>query len=107
MAISPQLPKYSKQVAKKHSLTFPILSDSNNQVATRFGLTFSLPDNLRSIYTELSLDLPRFNGNDSWQLPIPGRFITDQSGIIRHVEAHPDYTMRPEPSEIVDYLKSF
>jgi len=105
VAISPQLPKYSKQVAKKHGLSFPILSDFNNEVAARFGLTFSLPDYLQSIYTDLGLDLPRFNGNESWQLPMPGRFIADRSGVIKNVEAHPDYTRRPEPSALVDYLK--
>ena len=106
VAISPQLPKYSKQIAKKHNLAFPILADFNNSVATRFGLTFSLPEELKAVYIELGLDLPRFNGNDSWQLPLAGRFITDRQGIIRSVEAHPDYTRRPEPSTIVNYLKS-
>lgn len=106
VAISPQLPKYSKQVVKKHQLSFPILSDFNNAVAGRFGLAFRLPEQLQSIYAELGLDLPRFNGNDSWQLPMPGRFMTDQTGVIRNVEAHPDYTRRPEPSGIIDYLRS-
>ncbi len=106
VAISPQLPKYSKQVVKKHHLGFPILSDFNNTVAERFGLTFTLPERLQAIYTDLGLDLPRFNGTESWQLPIPGRFMTDKKGIIRMVEAHPDYTRRPEPSAIIDYLQS-
>lgn len=106
VAISPQLPKYSKQVAKKHQLNFPILSDFNNEVARRFGLTHTLPEPLQAIYTELGLDLPRFNGNESWQLPMPGRFMTDQTGIIRVAEAHPDYTRRPEPAAIIDYLQS-
>jgi peroxiredoxin len=106
VAISPQLPKYSKQVVKKHQLSFPILSDFNNVVADHFGLTFTLPEELQSIYTDLGLDLPRFNGNESWQLPIPGRFIADQKGIIRVAEAHPDYTRRPEPAAIIDHLQS-
>jgi peroxiredoxin len=106
VAISPQFPKYSKQIAKKHNLAFPILADFNNDVATRFGLTFSLPEELKAVYMELGIDLPRFNGNDSWQLPMAGRFITNSQGIIRNVEAHPDYTQRPEPSSIVDYLQS-
>ena len=106
VAISPQFPKYSKQIAKKHNLAFPILADFNNDVATRFGLTFSLPEELKAVYMELGIDLPRFNGNDSWQLPMAGRFIANSQGIIRNVEAHPDYTQRPEPSSIVDYLQS-
>ena len=105
VAISPQLPKYSKQIVKKRNLTFPILADFNNEVATAFGLTFSLPKELKAIYLDLGIDLPRFNGNDSWQLPMAGRFIANKQGIIRNVEAHPDYTERPEPSATVDFLK--
>ena len=75
-------------------------------MAARFGLAFTLPEELQTIYKDLGLDLPRFNGNDSWQLPMAGRFMTDKKGIIRNVEAHPDYTRRPEPSAIMDYLQS-
>ena len=106
VAISPQLPKYSKQIVKKHNLAFPILADFDNSVATSFGLTFSLSEELKAVYMELGIDLPRFNGNDSWQLPMAGRFIANSQGIIGNVEAHPDYTRRPEPSAIVDYLQS-
>jgi peroxiredoxin len=106
VAISPQLPKYSKQIVKKHNLAFPILTDFDNSVATSFGLTFSLSEELKAVYMELGIDLPRFNGNDSWQLPMAGRFIANSQGIIRNVEAHPDYTRRPEPTAIVEYLQS-
>ena len=106
VAISPQLPKYSKQIVKKHNLAFPILADFDNSVATSFGLSFSLSEELKAVYMELGIDLPRFNGNDSWQLPMAGRFIANSQGIIRNVEAHPDYTQRPEPTAIVDYLQS-
>lgn len=75
-------------------------------MAARFGLVFTLPEQLQALYTELGLDLPRFNGNESWQLPMPGRFMTDKKGIIRAVEAHPDYTRRPEPEAIITYLQS-
>ena len=106
VAISPQLPKYSKQIAKKHNLKFPVLADIDNGVANLFNLTFTLPEKLQEIYSSFGIDLERFNGNASWQLPLSGRFITDGQGIIRNVEVHHDYTQRPDPSEIVELLKS-
>ena len=99
-------PSIQNRLLKKHNLAFPILADFDNSVATSFGLTFSLPEELKAVYVELGIDLPRFNGNDSWQLPMAGRFIANSQGIIRNVEAHPDYTRRPEPTAIVDYLRS-
>lgn len=106
MAISPQLPRYSKQVVKKSNLTFPVLADSGNKVASSFGLTFDLPPELKTIYSDFGIDLTRFNGEDSWQLPLSGRFIVGREGVIENIEVHPDYTVRPDPSEIVKILAS-
>jgi peroxiredoxin len=100
------LSKYSKQVVNKNKITFPVLSDENNRYAVELGLDFVLPEILKEVYTTFGIDLPRFNGNDSWKLPMPGRFIIDTSGIIRNIEVHPNHTIRPEPSEIVDLIKS-
>ena len=106
VVISPQLEKYSKVMVKKHSLTFPLLRDEDNQLASQFGLTYTLPDDLAGLYSQFGIDLVRFNGNDLWSLPMPGRFILDQKGKVVSAEANPDYTHRPEPSEIVNELAS-
>lgn len=105
VVISPQLEKYSKLMVKKHNLTFPLLRDEANQLASQFGLTFKLPDNLLKLYSQFGIDLVRFNGNDLWSLPMPARFVLDQKGKVVSAEANPDYTHRPEPSEIVEVLK--
>ena len=105
VVISPQLEKYSKSMAKKNNLTFPLLRDEDNQLASQFGLTFKLPDDLAELYNQFGIDLVRFNNNDLWSLPMPGRFVLDQNGKVVSAEANPDYTHRPEPSEIVEVLK--
>jgi peroxiredoxin len=105
VVISPQLEKYSKLMVKKNNLTFPLLRDEDNQLASQFGLAFKLPDDLAGLYSQFGIDLVRYNGNDLWSLPMPGRFILDQMGKVVSAEADPDYTRRPEPSEIVEVLK--
>lgn len=106
MAISPQLEKYSKQIANKHQLSFPVLTDKGNLFAARCGLVFTLPEPLQKLYSGFGIDLVRFNGSDQWTLPLPGRFIVDSKKIIRNAEFHPDYTQRPEPTEILRILRS-
>ena len=106
VAISPQLSKYSKQVVSKNKLTFPVLSDQDCKYATQLNLDFVLPEKLQEVYTKFGIDLRRFNGNDSWLLPMCGRFIVDANGVIKNAEVHVDHTRRPEPGEIVDLLKS-
>ena len=105
VVISPQLEKYSKLMATKHKLTFPLVRDEDNQVAAQFGVAFKFPDDLAELYSQFGIDLVRYNGNDLWSLPMPGRFVLDQKGNVVSAEANPDYTLRPEPSEIVEILK--
>jgi len=105
VVISPQLGQYSKLMVNIHKLTFPLLRDEDNQLASQFGLAFKLPDDLAGLYRQFGIDLVRYNGNDLWSLPMPGRFILDQNGNVVSSEANPDYTHRPEPSEIVEVLK--
>ncbi len=105
VVISPQLDKYSKLIVKKHKLTFPLLRDEDNHLASQFGLAFKLPGDLSELYSQFGIDLVRYNGNDLWSLPMPGRFVLDQKGNVVSAEANPDYTLRPEPSEIVEILK--
>ena len=100
------MPVYSRELIERRHLTFEILSDPGNEVAARFGLRWSLPDYLREIYRSFPLDLEKFNGDASWTLPIPSRFVIDQNGIIRAAQSDPDYTTRPEPSDTLDALRA-
>ena len=106
VGISPQREQYLQQVAKRHKLSFDVLRDKGNQLASEFGLVFTLPDDLRELYSKYGIDLERFNGDDSWRLPIPGRFVIDSNSVIRYASVDPYYTVRPEPRETVAVLQS-
>ncbi len=106
MAISPQLPEHSRDLAERRHLTFPILCDPGNEVAARFGLRFALPEYLKAVYRSFPLDLSVFNGDPSWTLPIPARFVIDRHGVIRAAESDPDYTTRPEPTDTLAALRA-
>jgi peroxiredoxin len=105
VAISPQLPEHNRELIRTRQLTFDILTDRGNAVATKFGLRFNLPDYLRQIYGTFPLDLEKFNGDASWTLPIPARFVIDSHGIIRAAESDPDYTTRPEPENTLEAVR--
>ncbi len=105
VAISPQLPENSVKIARRHKLTFDVLTDAGNAWARQLGLVFALPDELREVYAGFGLDLPKFNGEDSWELPMPARFVVAADGTIAHRDADPDYTHRPEPEEAIELLR--
>ncbi|MBB3590592.1 peroxiredoxin [Rhizobium sp. BK529] len=70
-----------------------------------FRLRFHLPDYLVDLYKSLKNDLPSFNDDPSWTLPMPGRFVIDQDGVILYAEVNPDYTRRPEPEDMLPVLR--
>jgi peroxiredoxin len=105
VVISPELTQRTTAMAAKHKLTFPILWDELSKVAEAFGLLFSLPEDLKTVYLGFGNNLAIRNGDPSWRLPVPARFVIDAGGIVRSVQADPDYTHRPEPETTVDALR--
>jgi peroxiredoxin len=103
--ISPEFPERTAAMATQLKLTFPILWDERLKVGEAFGLAFTLPDDLKTVYLGFGNDLAVRNGDPSWRLPVPARFVIDARGIVRSVQADPDYTYRPEPETIVDALR--
>jgi len=105
VVITPQLESFSKEMRQKLRLDFDILSDRGNRIASQFGLTFTLPEDLRGVYRKFGIDLARYDGDESWTLPMPARFIIDRQAMVRWAAADPDYTMRPEPADTVKALR--
>jgi len=75
-------------------------------VAAELNLVFQLSEDLRQIYLGFGIDLAKFNGDETWTLPVPARFVIDRAGIIRSADVGANYTVRPEPSDTIKILRS-
>jgi peroxiredoxin len=106
IAISPQTPDHSLSMSEKHELAFPVLSDQGNKVARQFGLVYSVEEDIRTLFKSIGSDIPAFNGDESWEIPVPGTFIISQDGTIRLTYADADYTHRLEPSALLESLRT-
>ncbi|HTT96605.1 MAG TPA: peroxiredoxin-like family protein [Rhizomicrobium sp.] len=104
VAISPQTAPNSRKSQRDNKLAFPILSDEQSKVAASFGLRFSLPDYLIDLYKSFKNDLPVFNDDPAWVLPMPARYVIAADSTIAYAEVNPDYTQRPDPSELFPVL---
>jgi peroxiredoxin len=104
VSISPQTVKQSFFMHDQHKMRFPLLSDAGNKVARQFGLSYRVPSMQEAVYRRAFVNLPFTNGDDSWELPVPAIYILDQDGTVLYASADEDYTERPEPAEIVDFL---
>ena len=90
---------------RKQRLAFPVLGDPGHAYARKLSLAFALPDYLRELYAGFGIVLPEFNGDESWELPLPARLVVDAKGVIRSLDADPDYTHRPEPEASLEVLR--
>lgn len=105
MAISPQTPDKSQATLLNNYLEYEVLSDLGNVVARQFGLVFQVPEWIRSLYISFGGNLPAFNADHSWTLPVPGTFLLAQDGRILLSHADTDIRNLLEPQEILDTLR--
>jgi len=106
VAISPQTADYAQLDVEQKQLTFPVLHDAHNGVARTYGLVFQLSEALQQLQTNFGNPTPKFNGDESWELPIPGTFVLDRSGVVTLAHVDPNYTTRLEPAAILAALQA-
>lgn len=106
IVISPQVERTARETGERAQLDYDLVRDRGNAVARTFGLVFTLPEDLRKVYRGFGIDLEKANGDPSWTLPIPARYVLDQAGTIRAADVDPDYTRRTEPADTVRALRS-
>ena len=106
LAISPQTPDNSLSTKEKNELEFDVLSDVGNKVAEKFGLVFSLDQELRPKYQDFGIDVPAHNGDQSYNLPLAATYVVSSDAVVKYAFVSADYTERAEPDEVIQTLKS-
>jgi peroxiredoxin len=106
VVLTPGLERYTRALHKKLNLTFDILTDLHLKIAEEFRLVFTLPDYLRELYKSFGSTLDRFHDESEYRLPMPARYIIDKEGIIRAADVNADYTIRSEPAETLQQLRT-
>jgi peroxiredoxin len=105
VAISEQTAPNSRKSQRQNGLGFPILGDHGGEIAAQFGVRWALPHYLREVHKALGADLTQLNGEESWTLPMPARYVVTADRKIAYAEVNADYTRRPDPSAIFPVLE--
>lgn len=106
IAVSPQKPDGSLSAQEAGQLTFSVLSDPGNQLATALGILTRPSDDARQAQAALGLDVSAVNADGTAGLPMPTTVLVDAEGVIRWIDVHPDYTTRTEPQQVLDALSA-
>jgi peroxiredoxin len=105
VAISPQLPDGSLSMQEKNDLTFTVLSDPGNTIATELGVLTRPSDDALELQLEHGPDLAALNADGTPGLPLPTAAILDADRTIRWIDVHRDHTTRTEPDAILRHLE--
>ncbi len=96
IAINPDTPDNSRQAQERYRLPFPVLSDSQMEAATAFGLAWRVTGRDADYYAKLQ----RASGETHRLLPAPAYFVVDTAGLIWFEYVNPNYRVRP-PFELM------
>jgi peroxiredoxin len=100
VAIMPDRQKFVAELRSQSNVPFPILTDMDNGYALSLNLTIWVGAEMQTLM-EQRQDLPTFQGNGSWMLPVPATFVIGRDGLIRARFIDPDYR---KPMAIADML---
>jgi len=100
VAIMPDRQKFVAELRSQSNVPFPILTDMDNGYALSLNLTIWVGAEMQKLM-EPRRDLPTFQGNGTWMLPIPATFVVGRDGVIRARFTDPDYR---KPMAIADML---
>ncbi len=114
VAISPQTPRQNNFAVEQHQLSFPLLTDQHAALAAQFGISYTVPPEARTYFRSILVNIPFANSGESydkapetaWRLPLPATFLIRQDGSIAFAEAHADFRVRPEPTDLLGVLRT-
>lgn len=104
VAISCELPRYTRRIRNEVGAGFPFLSDMDARYTLSLKLAAWLDDTLTRIISEAGYDIPVYQGAGDWILPIPAVFVVDMNGIVsaRHID--PDYRRRMDLDDLLNEI---
>ena len=105
VAIVPEKALFTAEMKIESGVGFPILSDMDNGYATSLNLAVWIGGEMRDLMAGLGRDLPRYQGNDSWMLPIPATFVVGQDSRIKARFLDPDYRKRAAVEDLIAALQ--
>ncbi len=106
IGITPEQQHYTRLQKDEARADFRILSDLDNGYALSLNLAIWVGAEMQQVMFEFGRDLPRYQGNPSWFLPIPATFVVATDGIIRARFVDPDYRKRMEIDDLIGALRA-
>jgi peroxiredoxin len=104
VAIMPERQEFAAELRSEANAAFPILTDLDNGYAMALNLVIWVGAEMEKALAARARDLPRYQGNDAWMLPIPATFVVGTDGLVKARFVDPDYRKRMDIDEMLEAL---
>jgi peroxiredoxin len=105
VAIMPDRQQFAGEIKSESGAPFPILTDLDNGYALALNLAIWVGEEMERFIAEAGWDVPRFQGNSSWILPIPATFVVGEDGHVKARFVDPDYRKRMAIEDLLAALR--
>ncbi|AYG62266.1 AhpC/TSA family protein (plasmid) [Rhizobium jaguaris] len=105
VVVSPETRDLPRQLKRQLNLDLTMLADVDHGAAISYGVLFRVPDETKAHYAGQGYDFGHRHGSTEWMLPIPATFVIDQDGVVRGAFVEPDFTIRQEPTDILNKVR--
>ena len=106
IAITPERQQFAAKFKADATLRCPVLTDTDNGYALSLGLAIWVGDELEALMAAAGRNLPLYQGNEAWFLPIPATFVVAEDGTIAARFIDPDYRRRMGVEDLFKALKA-
>jgi peroxiredoxin len=106
VVIQPERQQFAGEFRSDAGAPFPILTDMDNGYALSLNLAIWVGPDITKMYARSGYDLPRYQGNDAWMVPIPATFVVGRDGKVAARFIDPDFRKRMELDDLLAALKA-
>jgi peroxiredoxin len=106
VAIMPDRQQFVQEFRTESNARFPILSDLDNGYALSLNLVIWVGAEMERMISAIGRDIPNYQGNASWMLPIPATFVVGKDGKVKGSFVDPDYRKRMAIEDMIAALRS-
>ena len=106
VAIMPDRQQFAEKFKTESQARFPILTDMDNGYAFSLNLVIWVGTEMQQMISSAGRDIPDYQGNSSWMLPIPATFVVGRDGRIKARFVDPDYRKRMAIEDMIAALRS-
>jgi peroxiredoxin len=106
IAIVPEGQQFTTKLKSEAKASFAMLTDVDNGYALSLNLAIWVGEEMQRLIAAAGWDLPAYQGNDAWVLPIPATFVVGTDGLIKARFVDPDYRQRMAIDDMLGAIRS-